>query len=62
MIKIWLVSFSNGEEWHICGEYAEVCSAALNYIWGDTSTSVTIKYLRWVSHSRETTASVGGMV
>ena len=48
MVKIWLVSFSNGEEWHICGEYDDVISAAMSYVWGDTSTSVTIKYLRWV--------------
>lgn len=47
MTKIWLVTFSNGEEWHICGEYDEVCEAAFAY-WLDLRRSYTIKYLRWV--------------
>ncbi len=49
MIKIWLVTFSNGEEWHICGEYDEVWRASVRYrIWEVDPTDFTIKYLRWV--------------
>jgi hypothetical protein len=43
MIKIWLVTFSSGEEWHICGEMFDVYHAAKSYGQFDS-----IKYLRWV--------------
>ena len=50
MIKIWLVTFSNGEEWHICGEYRDVFWAAVNYAMQESLTinPSKIKYLRWV--------------
>ncbi len=50
MIKIWLVTFSNGEEWHICGEYRYVLWAAINYAVQESLAidPSKIKYLRWV--------------
>ena len=49
MIKIWLVTFSNGEEWHICGDFNEVTDAAIEYLLKSGSPmDISIKYLRWV--------------
>jgi len=49
IVKIWLVTFSNGEEWHICGEFDDVSNVCLNYWLGmEVKRSFTIKYLRWV--------------
>ncbi len=48
MTKIWLVTFSNGEEWHICGDWTvPVDYAVWSYActWGLTYQR---KYLRWV--------------
>ena len=32
MLKLWLVKFSNGEEWHLFGEFNEVTDAVVEYI------------------------------
>lgn len=31
MLKLWLVTFSNGEEWHIFGEKEQVIGASIVY-------------------------------
>lgn len=31
MTKLWLVTFSNGEEWHIFGDIGEVMLASYTY-------------------------------
>ena len=48
MIKIWLVSFSNGEEWHICGERRDFLFNVCYYAAMNDLEEPVIKYLRWV--------------
>ncbi len=53
IVKVWLVTFSNGEEWHICGEQEEVWWSCVKYLMdfntkNNTYIDFTMKYLRWV--------------
>lgn len=45
MLKVWLVKFSNGEEWHIFGESIDVEFACIVYA---NKEPYTITYLRWI--------------
>lgn len=47
MLKVWLVKFSNGEEWHIFGEPREVSQCMIGYHMV-TGLDYTITYLRWI--------------
>ncbi len=45
MIKIWRVTFHDGEEYHLCGEHMDVCKAAAEW---DVFGRFTVEYVRWM--------------
>ncbi len=62
IIKIWLVSFSNGEEWHICGELFDFLFELCSYAKENGLEEPVIKYLRWVPCVSKATSFVEGQV